>query len=151
MTSAPQDRYLGLIEQRIALLTSLADALTAARLDVVALDISGLEQRISEQARICTQIRVLDCEVDRLQRQCTGVLSLDGGQNEATGMDTLRFRNLLARLDSVQSTVRRLNNQHQVLLRRSRRTANALLSSYQSFAETYGDSAAVHAIAREGA
>ena len=151
MSSALHDHFFHLLEQRIALLTSLADALAAARLEVVALDISGLEQRISEQARVCAQIRTLDTDLDRVQRQCANVLSLDTSSTHATAPDQHRLRDLLSRLTAIQSTVKQLNNAHQMLLRRSRRTANALLISYQSFTQTYSDPAVTHATVGERA
>lgn len=139
------NRYFELLEQRISLLGSLAEALMAARLDVVSLDITGLEHRISEQDRLCTQIRKLDSELDRVQRQCASVLSMSPTAPGIPTPDTQRLRDLSSRLNTVQSTVKQLNAAHQMLLNRSRRTASALLRSYQSFAETYSDPSAARA------
>lgn len=151
MTAASADRYFELLEQRIALLSSLADALTAARLDMVSFDIMGLEQRISEQGRLCGSIRAVDSELDRVQHHCATVLAIGAPAPGIPAADNQRLRDLAARLNSVQSTVKQLNVAHQMLLRRSRRTASALLSSYQSFAETYSDPSVARASVGERA
>jgi hypothetical protein len=151
VTATNPDRYFELIEQRIALLSSLADALTAARLDMVSFDITGLEQRISEQDHLCTRIRDVDSELDRVQRHCAAVLAIGAPAAGIPVRDTQRLRDLATRLNAVQSTVKQLNLAHQMLLRRSRRTASALLSSYQSFAETYSDPSAARVCVGERA
>jgi hypothetical protein len=150
--NAETTRYLELLEERLALLGSLATALTAARLDIVALDIDGLEARISEQDRLCNEIRSLDVELDRVQLQCKAHLSpvspqAMGAPNDAA---VIRRRETIDRLTRVQASVKQLNNEHQVLLRRSRRTVSALLNSYHSFAMTYSNPADEHIIVGEG-
>jgi hypothetical protein len=59
------------------------------------------------------------------------------------------LRETAGRLSEIQSTVKQLNDAHQVLLRRSRRTVGALLNSYHSFAATYSDPSAPRASAGE--
>jgi FlgN protein len=134
-------RFLELLEHRIALLTSLADTFVSARAEIVCLDIDGLESRIAEQQRLCVEIRSLDAGIDQVQRQCATQLTSNGaGPNLLTpdsGQTSLR--DSCARLANVQARVKQLNDAHQVLLRRSRRTVNALLNSYHSFAATYAD------------
>jgi hypothetical protein len=135
-------RYFELLEQRIALLGSLAQALTSARASVASLDIASLEIRISEQAGLCNQIRTVDTELDRVQAQCAAYLGMTGATAPGIpGPDMSRLRDTLTRLNQVQSTVKQLNDAHCMLLRRSRRTASALLNSYHSFAELYSDPA----------
>ena len=151
MTAPNPDRYFELLEQRIALLSGLAEALSAARLDVVSFDITGLEHCIAEQARLCIRIRSVDSELDRVQRRCATLLSFASPSHGLSNSDIQRFRDIAGRLNAVQSTVKKLNTTHQILLRRSRRTANALLSSYQSFAETYSDPSAARASVGERA
>jgi FlgN protein len=149
--SAETARYLELLEERLALLGSLATALTAARLDIVSLDIDGLEARISEQDRLCTEIRALDLQLDRVQQQCTAHLGPASLQAAGAPPDPafVRCRETLDRLTRVQATVKQLNNEHQALLRRSRRTVNALLNSYHSFAITYSNPVEVPVIVGE--
>jgi hypothetical protein len=144
-------RFLGLLEQRIALLGSLAESLVAARTDVVSLDITGLESRIAHQEHLCTDIRSLDSQLDRLQRQCAAHLSVPSEKSLAPGVhsESQRMREILARLQAAQSSVQQLNDAHQALLRRSRRTVGALLNSLHSFAMVYSDPSAARETAGE--
>ena len=148
--AAEMQRCFDLLEQRIALLASLADALTAARADIVALDITALENRIGEQDRLCSQIRSVDADLDRMQSRCAAYLGISSAPSLALpNTADARLRDTLSRLHQVQSTVKRLNDAHQMLLRRSRRTAAALLGSYQSFAQLYSDPAKKSAMVGE--
>lgn len=150
--SAETTRYLELLEERLALLGSLATALGAARADIVSLDINGLEARIGEQERLCNEIRLLDTQLDRVQRQCTAHLGGVAGQMLASATDSeiTRRRETLNRLARVQASVKQLNKEHQALLRRSRRTVSALLNSYRSFALTYSDPSHARSFVGEG-
>jgi hypothetical protein len=135
-------QYLVLLEQRITLLGSLANSLAAARTGIVALDINGLEQRIQEQQKVCVNIQALDAQIDRIQRDCAANMGLTAPSTALVPIlesGSLRLRETLARLDQVQSMVKKLNTEHQLLLRRSRRTVCALLNSYHSFALTYSE------------
>jgi len=136
--SSDTTRFLDLLERRLALLSSLAAALTAARTDIVSLDVSGLEARLADQEKLCTEIRALDTHIDRIQRQCTTHAIPPASQSSP---DALRCREILARLAATQAAVQQLNQQHRALLRRSRRTVHALLNSYHSFAMTYANPA----------
>jgi hypothetical protein len=144
-------QFLELLEQRIALLGSLGEALAAARTDVVSFDLDGLESRISLQERLCTEIRTLDSEIDHVQSQCSAHLNLSARKESASGPnpDTRRLRDTVERLSQVQASVKQLNDAHQALLRRSRRTVGALLNSYHSFAMTYSDPASPRAAVGE--
>jgi hypothetical protein len=137
--------FLDLLEQRVALLTSLAESLSAASSSLVSFDIDSLESRIAQQERLCTDIRALDTQIDRVQRQCATQLGASATpsavSNSAPDAGTLRLRETSARLTKIQSTVKQLNDAHRILLRRSRRTVSALLNSYHSFAPTYSDPA----------
>ena len=135
--------YLALLEQRIALLGSLATSLLSAREGLVCLDLHGLEQRILEQQKLCLDIHSLDAGIDRIQKQCAaqlGLLSTSSGKTVLARLPSPegnRIEVVLTRLHQAQSTVKKLNREHQLLLRRSRRTVGALLNSYHSFALTY--------------
>jgi hypothetical protein len=129
-------QYLDLLERRIALLSNLAGALKASSADVVAFDINGLESRIIEQERLCLEIHALGPQLDRVQRQCASQLR---GSSSSQGASSEIISGAIQRLQKIQETVKALNNAHQALLRRSRRTVGALLNSYHSFAMTYSD------------
>jgi hypothetical protein len=140
--TADTNHFLDLLERRILLLDSLAAALTAARADVVAFDLDGLESRIADQEHLCADIRSLDASIDRVQNQCATQLGAAGQSAPATSPnDTIRMHNTLSRLREAQISVKHLNDAHQHLLRRSRRTVLALLNSYRTFALTYSDPA----------
>ena len=151
--SAEITRFLELLEQRIALLGSLADALVSARSDVVSFDLDGLEARIAKQERLCVEIRSVDARIDQVQRQCAAQLHPVPGElpTDSPRHDRLRMRETLTRLQEIQARVQRLNHVHQSLLRRSRRTVGALLNSYHSFAMTYSDPSSVRASVGERA
>lgn len=138
-------RFLELLESRLALLDSLAAALLAARTDLVSLDISGLESRIVEQERLCSRIQALDLQLNRLQRQGASKIPLSSATPASLvaveESARARYDQTLVRLAKAQAMVKKLNLEHQSLLRRSRRTVNALLNSYHSFALTYADPA----------
>jgi FlgN protein len=144
-------RYLELLEKRILSLDALSDSLSAANNSIVAFDLEGLECRIAQQEGICMEIRSLDAHIDQVQQQCAAQLSVNGNGGSGGNSDSARIREAVARLSEVQNSVRRLNEAHQVLLRRSRRTVTALLNSYNSFAMTYGDPLTAQASAGERA
>jgi hypothetical protein len=135
--SAQTQRYLDLLEQRIALLGSLAEALVSARSSIAGFDIDGLEARIAGQQRLCADISALDSEIDRVQRHCAQQVAAAGTKTASS--ENSRMRETLARLHAVQSSVQQLNDAHKILLQRSRRTVGALLNSYHTFAATYAD------------
>ncbi|HTT34027.1 MAG TPA: flagellar export chaperone FlgN [Methylomirabilota bacterium] len=140
-------RYLELLEQRISLLGSLAESLSAASKGFASFDFDTIEASITQQEKLCAAIRSLGPELDRVQQHCKAQLSLA----PQTGSDSgrLRLRETIARLNEIQSTVKRLNEAHQLLLRRSRRTVGALLNSYHSFAMTYSNPSSASASAEE--
>ncbi len=135
-------QFLELLEQRIALLGLLASSLVLARQGIVALDMDGLEQRIQEQQNLCAEICTVDEQIDRIQKACAARLALPGNTSLTPALDAsaARLQETLARLATVQLSVKRLNSEHQSLFsRRSRRTVGALLNSYHSFALTYSE------------
>jgi len=150
--SAETTKFLELLEERLSLLNSLASALTDARTDIVSLDINGLEARIAQQDNLCGQIRNLDLQLDRVQSQCNTHLATPAihALKPIGDADSIRCRETLNRLARVQANVMQLNDQHQALLRRSRRTVSALLHSYHSFAMTYSNPSSQSASTGEG-
>ena len=145
---------LALLERRIALLGSLAEALSAASASAVAFDIDGLDARILQQETLCSEIQSLDGRLDRVQHHCANQLSLSAGSRSipSSGADAAALQNAANRLREVQSRVKQLNKAHQALLRRSRRTVGALLRSYNSFAmSTYSNPGATPVLVGERA
>jgi len=136
--------FLELLERRITLLGALATALVAARADIASFDLNGLESRIADQEQLCGKIRSLDANIDQVQHHCAAQI---GGSHTSAPLSprpsNLRMRETMDRLHAAQVSVKRLNDAHQHLLRRSRRTVWALLNSYRTFAMTYSDPAAV--------
>ncbi|MGA2420784.1 MAG: flagellar export chaperone FlgN [Candidatus Acidiferrum sp.] len=144
------ERYLELLDRRIGLLGTLAESLVQVRTDIVCLDVNGLEARISQQEQLCRQVGALDGQLDKLQEQCATSLRASALAGNA-GVPGGKEREMLAkqpstqleetreRMKSAQGRVKQLNASHQELLRRCRRTTNALLNSYATFANTYAD------------
>ena len=142
--SADTTRYLDLLEQRIVLLGSLANALVSAGASISAFDIDGLEARIATQQQLCAEISALDSQIDSVQRHCAErvVLPRVNDISLTSAPENSPMRQTLARLQAVQSSVKQLNDAHKILLQRSRRTVGALLNTYHTFAMTYADPAA---------
>ena len=135
MTAETQN-LLDLFERRIALLNSLAEALSGASASAVAFDIDGLESRIAQQESLCDEIRSLDAGLDRMQNRCARQASLGAASVSipASAAAANELQRAASRLREAQARVKVLNESHQALLRRSRRTVNALLRSYHTFA-----------------
>jgi chromosome segregation ATPase len=138
-------RYLELLDQRIALLEALAKSLVDARQDVVALDVNGLEARIVQQERLCEQVAALDGQLSGFAKQCLGTLQSEvqsednnqlHGQTE-NARTRAHLADIRAKMQATQHRVKELNATHQLLLRRCRRTAGALLNMYAKFEVTY--------------
>ncbi|MGA2812886.1 MAG: flagellar export chaperone FlgN [Candidatus Acidiferrum sp.] len=134
-------RYLELLDRRIETLGSLAEALLMARQHMICLDIDGLEARIAQQENLCRKVRAMDRQLDQLQEQCASKVGLLGTESAAHGVQEFAGRLELGRqrMKSAQERVKALNESHRALLRRCRRTTNALLNSYAVFAGTYAD------------
>src|ERR1700682_5367210 len=124
--SKDANRYLELLEQRTALLQSLSDALHAARAAVVTCDIAGFETRITQQESLCQEIERRNGEL-RVAQQKVGV-SVSLCKPRENREWNQRLWNSLERLQIVRESVKRENECHQALVRRSKRTAPALLN-----------------------
>jgi hypothetical protein len=131
----PESKHrLKLLERRLALFESLTKALTEARPDFIAMDLGAIELRIVEQQDLCGQIASLDAEITRAQSAAFPTT----GKSSQTSQEDQQIQAALARVAEAQAEVRRLNDAHQAMLRRSRRTVNALLNLFSSHAVTYG-------------
>jgi hypothetical protein len=123
-----RERYLELLERRLTLLGDLAGALRASTEALVQLDLDTIHRKVGEQERLCHEIRSLDRGLDVLQRKCRAGLA-PGGDCPA----------LLARMAEAQAEVRTLNRKHAALVRRSRRTLEAMMNFLRSTSPTYAD------------
>ena len=132
-------RYLELLELRITLLDSLSKTLSAARSAIVSFDIDALESQIAQQQQICLEIHALDEQVERLEYQCAAHLRLRG--DHAGEDSSAELESALDRLHIAQDNVKRLNDVHQAVLRRSQRTVLALLHSLRTLEGTYREAA----------
>jgi len=143
--SSQAQQIVELLEQRLAAMNEVAQSLANAGAAIAACDIDGLEARILDQEALCQKIRNLDTQLEAMQaRQAlrnsntspNSVLCSPDGK----GQDELQAT--MAHLQEVHLRVKVLNANHAELLRRSRRTVNALTQAYQIFsAGTYRDPA----------
>jgi len=132
-------RLLKLLERRLDLLGTLTVALQESRNDFVAMDLGGMERRIAEQEQLCARIRSLDSEISSVQAHYAGrAASLDDDMNNGE-----QIRVMLRRVSAAQLELKRANDAHQAMLRRSRRTVQVLLNVFNSFAPTYSAPASV--------
>lgn len=95
---------------------------------MISLDLDGIHQRVAEQEKICGQIRTVDGEIDLLQKRWSA-----GEREQALPA----AKDLLDRISSAQTEVRRLNSAHAALLRRSRRTLRAMMNFVNFYGGTY--------------
>jgi hypothetical protein len=143
--SAESERYLRLLERRLALLGSLSQTLADSRSDFIALDLDGIRGRIQEQEQFCMQIRALDNDITQAQLRCAklaGVPSMSGeicwpeGASNDPALGE-KIHNTMRRITIAQGNLKRLNDAHQALLRRSQGTIRILTNLFQSHAPTY--------------
>lgn len=144
-------RYLELLERRLDLLGSLAAALQECRGDFVAMDLGAMERRIAEQEQLCARIRSLDSEISNMQARCSPSAgpprSSDtpsrSGSAEGDSHTDQQIRATIGRIAAAQLELKRANDAHQAMLRRSRRTVQVLLNVFNSLAPTYSAPASV--------
>jgi hypothetical protein len=136
--------YLELLERRLATLRLLATDLDESRSAYVSLDLRTMHQHISHQENLCTEIRMLDAELQNVKEKLTGPAATGetpstAGKFEAQ-LDPASARQLhllLGGLKAIQADVRRLSRVHSELLRRSRRSVNVLLNFLAHYSGTY--------------
>lgn len=137
-------QYLGLLERRLATLRMLATDLDESRSAYVTLDLRSMHQHISRQENLCTEIRLLDTELQNMKEKLRG-LAAEGeipsslGELEAQldPMSARQLHLLMGGLKTIQADVRRLSRVHSELLRRSRRTVNVLLNFLAHYSGKY--------------
>jgi hypothetical protein len=137
-------RYMELLERRLATLRILATDLDESRSAYVTLDLRAMHHHISHQETLCTEIRLLDAELQDLKGKLT-VMGVAGEMPPTLGdieaqLDPTSVRQLhllLGGLKAIQADVRRLSRVHSELLRRSRRSVNVLLNFLAHYSGTY--------------
>jgi chromosome segregation ATPase len=137
-------QYLELLERRVATLRLLAADLDESRSAYVTLDLRAMHQHIARQETLCTEIRMLDTELQNMKEQlrhlvATGEMPATMSELEAQ-LDPASARQLhllLGGLKTIQADVRRLSRVHSELLRRSRRTVNVLLNFLAHYSGKY--------------
>lgn len=138
------ERYLELLERRLETLRLLATDLDESRSAYVTLDLRAMHQHIMHQENLCTEIRMLDSELQNLKvklkesaarGEMPSSLSRLEAQLDPTSARQLTL--LLGGLRAIQADVRRLSRVHSELLRRSRRSVNVLLNFLAHYSGTY--------------
>jgi uncharacterized protein YhaN len=136
--------YLELLEKRLETLRLLATDLDESRAAYVTLDLRSMHQHISRQENLCTEIRMLDGELQNMKeslRSLAAAGEMPSTLNELEAqLDPISARQLhvlLGGLKAIQADVRRLSRVHSELLRRSRRSVNVLLNFLAHYSGTY--------------
>jgi hypothetical protein len=137
-------RYLVLLERRLATLRLLAADLDESRSAYVTLDLRAMHQHTSHQENLCMEIRTLDSELQDLKGKLTGLAAagelpstLGGLEAQFDPASARQLHLLLGGLKAIQADVRRLSRVHSELLRRSRRSVNVLLNFLAHYSGTY--------------
>lgn len=137
-------RYLELLERRLATLRLLAADLDESRSAYVTLDLRAMHQHIAHQENLCTEIRMLDAELQEVKRKladsgAAGAMpaSLSELEVQLDPASARQLHLLLGGLKAIQADVRRLSRVHSELLRRSRRSVNVLLNFLAHYSGTY--------------
>lgn len=126
--SAQREPDSAWLEQRLALLGELAAALRASTDALVRLDLDAIHRSVDEQERLCGEIRSIDRGLDELRGKYLGLAEPGAAPSPA-----------LERMAKAQAEVRALNRRHAALVRRSRRTLEAMMNFMRSTALTYAD------------
>jgi hypothetical protein len=137
-------QYLDLLERRLATLRMLAADLDESRSAYVTLDLRAMHQHTARQENLCSEIRMLDTELQNMKDRLRGLAA--AGEMPATlgeleaqldPMSARQLHLLLGGLKAIQVDVRRLSRVHSELLRRSRRSVNVLLNFLAHYSGTY--------------
>jgi hypothetical protein len=137
-------RYLELLERRLATLRLLAADLDESRTAYATLDLRAMHRHISHQEHLCTEIRMLDTELRDQKGKLSGVAAagempstLGDLESQLDPTSARQLHLLLGGLKAIQADVRRLSRVHSELLRRSRRSVNVLLNFLAHYSGTY--------------
>lgn len=138
-------RYLALLEQRLSILEALSKTLEASRSEFIAMDLQAMQARIQEQERFCGEIKTLDHHITSAQVRCAQAAGVAPRANEICWPHTApgeaglseRIRETMQRVAAAQVELKRLNDAHQAMLRRTRRSVGVLLNFFHSFEPSY--------------
>lgn len=137
-------QYLDLLERRLATLRMLAADLDESRSAYVTLDLRLMHQHIAHQENLCSEIRMLDTELQNMKDKLRGLVATGEmpstlGELEAQldPMSARQLHLLMGGLKAIQADVRRISRVHSELLRRSRRSVNVLLNFLAHYSGTY--------------
>lgn len=147
-------RYLELLERRLATLRLLAAGIEESRHAFTEMDLERINSHVTHQESLCSELRFLDVELETLKRQLSTEFQRDV---DLTNLKTLqglldseserRMHMLVSGLNTIQADVRRLNRVQAELLRRSRRSINVLINFMSYYRGTYQPPAASTALA----
>lgn len=138
------ERYLELLERRLATLRLLALDLDESRSVIADLDLKAIHQHVVHQEDLCSEICLLDGELKTLAEGlaggspgdvCAGALATLASELDPASARQLQL--LLGGLAAIQADVQRLSRVHRELLRRSRRSVNVLLNFLAQYSGTY--------------
>ena len=137
-------QYLELLERRLATLRLLATDLDESRAAYVTLDLRSMHQHIARQENLCTEIRLLDAELQNMKEKLRALAaagempsSLSELEAQLDPTSARQLHLLMSGLKTIQADVRRLSHVHTELLRRSRRSVNVLLNFLAHYSGTY--------------
>lgn len=138
------EQFFGLLERRIATLRLVAEGLRDSREAFAELKLDAIHQHIAQQESFLRDIHTLDAQLDSLGKKLAANAGLEPGGAGLPGLedrlepaDAQRLRLLLSSLSTIQADVRRLNQVHAMLLRRSRRTVDILMNVVGNHTGTY--------------
>jgi len=138
------ERYLQLLERRLVTLRMLATDLEESRGAYVTLDLHAVRQHISRQENLCTEIRMLDSELQNMKGDMRGLAAagefpstLSELEAQLDPASARQLHLLMGGLKAIQADVHRLGRVHSELLRRSRRSVNVLLNFLAHYSGTY--------------
>ncbi len=129
------DRYLNLLEMRLDTLRRLAVQLRESQDAYTAMDLDRINYYINYQENLCNQIRSFDTQIRDLHKNLCDALHMElGAGPEQTLMSSLdessqrRLKVVTQGLANIQADVKRLNRVQAELLKRSKRSINALIN-----------------------
>jgi hypothetical protein len=148
--SSEFEKYITLLEKRLALLRNLAKHFVDCRKDFVSMNIDAMYARIGEMEELCRQIQALTPAIESLWQSCTHKMGTEPRGPAATPeiaewMDRLRL--VMRELGETEAEVGRLNQIHAAYLQRSRKTIHVLMNSLGINALSYAARAEFGAIA----
>ena len=127
------ERYLNLLERRVAVLRLMAQELLDARQPITRLNLEAIYHHVSMQEGFCSELRFLDCELAVAEKNLSAGSQPDRSLTDRIGhlldaASAARYRELQDELKAALANVQKLNRVEFELLRRSRRTINILIN-----------------------